>query len=137
MFILLPRKGSQDNLEEKVLIRTINTKVVGVTFACAKDEDIQRQDPIKQIYSLKTKIHLEPYEYEGEPANYVILDKKGLDIGNIKATLSKRLYEEYSGCYFNARITELTGDDEYHRTAGCKIAIDIYKDKDQPENTPG
>ncbi|MBU5331448.1 hypothetical protein KQI61_04500 [Anaerocolumna aminovalerica] len=116
---------SDTKAESKVLVKSLKTKVVGVTFNSAFDPDVSRQEIIKDFVSLKTPIYLKPHIYEGEPANYVVLSRKGMDIGNLKAELSKELATKYKDCTYEVEITALTGDDE--RTVGCNILLNIYK----------
>jgi hypothetical protein len=111
----------------KKLIQTFNTKVAGVTYPCAKDKFINRQDVLKGIYSFHPKFHLEPFVFNDKMAYYVIYDKRKLDIGCVKATLAKELSEKYSGCEFRVVFLEITGDDENRRNAGCNISIEVYR----------
>lgn len=121
------KEATSNNSSVKVHLATIHTRLVGVTLKCDKDDDILRKELLKGIISPKTELHLEYYENNGQPTYYVIMSKTGLDIGTLKAEVSKDLYHKYRGCDFIVKITELTSEKPGYPTTGCNLAIQVYR----------
>jgi hypothetical protein len=95
---------------------------VGTFAECDLDKRYERSEI---ICSLKpnSKLDLEYWEYKGEPAFYVCY--KGLDAGNVPATISKTLHDVYGDCEL---VVTMRG--EAYSVGGDwmqKIKIDVYK----------
>ena len=106
-----------------VLVATLNTKVVGVTFPTTQGPYETRQEALESIRNGDT-LSLEYYEYKGSPAFRVVLNRSKTDIGNLRAELSSELYKKYKNCIFKIVNWEITGG--YDKTYGCNIKIEIY-----------
>lgn len=113
----------QQFLDENELVRTIHTKVVGVTFRNA--DGSSRQENLSYCTSGGT-ISFEPFTYKGAPAYAVYCG--GLQIGNLPADLSRDLYDLPDSYTFFGDIDEVTGGDDGLKY-GCNLVITLYRKK--------
>lgn len=93
------------------------SKVRGVTFQCEKENSINRQEVLKRLKP-NEKLTIEKYEYNGEPA-VMLLNSKGLDVGNLSAEMSKKYYNKN----FEVYVSEITGGNG--KNLGCNIIIKL------------
>lgn len=105
------------------LIRTIETRVVGVSYK--NDDGSSRQQIISELYEGEDA-SIEYFEYNGEPA-FAVLDSFGNQIGNLSRDLAADIYRKYNGCYFNTSILRITGD-ETTKYLGCVVSIEVYEE---------
>lgn len=103
------------------LLKSINTRVVGVSFQ--NDDGTDRQEILSGL-SVGEAMLLKYFEYENEPA-YAVTDAIGNRIGSLSKELSADIYRKYKDCFFAVQISDITGGD-YDRKYGCIIDIDIY-----------
>jgi hypothetical protein len=120
---LKKEESKQESEETKRLAECLNTRIVGTFAECDMDEEQYREDLILKVKK-DTMLSLKYWEYNGEPAYYV-LNKKGLDLGCLPKDVSKTLYEKYKDCYFDVMVTERTKDEHDNET--CDIRIYVYK----------
>lgn len=92
-----------------------HSKVRGTTYQCQKDSGINRQDVVAKLKP-NEKLTVERYEYNGEPA-IMLLNSKGLDVGNFSADMAKKLYNKE----FDVFVSEITGGNG--KSYGCNITI--------------
>lgn len=95
----------------------IHSKLRGVTFNCEKNSNINRQNVVAKLKE-NEKLTVERYEYNGEPA-IMLLNSKGLDVGNFSADMAKKLYNKE----FDVFVSEITGGNG--KTLGCNIIIKL------------
>lgn len=103
------------------LLKSINTRVVGVSFQ--NDDGTDRQEILSGL-SVGEGMLLKYFEYENEPA-YAVTDAVGNRIGSLSKELAADIYRKYKDCYFSVMISDITGGDD-GRKYGCIIDIDIY-----------
>lgn len=103
------------------LLKSINTRVVGVSFQ--NDDGTDRQEILSGL-SVGEGMLLKYFEYENEPA-YAVTDAVGNRIGSLSKELAADIYRKYKDCYFSVVISDITGGDD-GRKYGCIIDIDIY-----------
>ena len=103
------------------LLKSINTRVVGVSFQ--NDDGTDRQEILSGL-SVGEGMLLKYFEYENEPA-YAVTDAAGNRIGSLSKELAADIYRKYKDCYFSVMISDITGGDD-GRKYGCIIDIDIY-----------
>lgn len=103
------------------LLKSINTRVVGVSFQ--NDDGTDRQEILSGL-SVGEGMLLKYFEYENEPA-YAVTDAVGNRIGSLSKELASDIYRKYKDCYFSVMISDITGGDD-GRKYGCIIDIDIY-----------
>lgn len=104
-------------------IKSFDTVIVGTFANCRLDRTERRQDIIGYIKP-KWELHLQQFEYEGEPAYYVC-HPNGLDVGCIPAQLAKTLYDNYR--YNEFKVTAIERIYDEHDNETFKIRIDIYR----------
>lgn len=110
-------------LDENELVRTIHTKVAGVTFR--NSDGSSRQENLSYCIS-GGNVEFEHFTYQGAPAYSVSCG--GLQIGNLPADLSRDLYELDDSYTFVGEIDEVTGG-EYGLKYGCNLRIELYRHK--------
>lgn len=110
-------------LDQNELVRTIHTKVVGVTFR--NKDGSSRQENLSYCVSGGT-IEFEHFTYQGAPAYAVYCG--GLQIGNLPADLARDLYELPDTYTFIGDIDEVTGGDD-GLNYGCNLSIELYRQK--------
>lgn len=113
----------QHFLGENELVRTIHTKVVGVTFR--NKDGSSRQENLSYCVSGGT-VEFEYFTYQGAPAYAVYCG--GLQIGNLPADLARDLYELPDTYTFIGDIDEVTGGDD-GLNYGCNLSIELYRQK--------
>lgn len=104
------------------LVRTIHTKVVGVTFQ--NNDGSDRQDILAGCIC-GDQLELRPFVYGGAPA-YAVFDG-GEQIGNIPADTAQVIHDQAAGLVIRAEIAEITGGDG--RKYGCNILVKLYRHK--------
>ena len=123
-----PQNQSQpENMRTISYHKTFN--VAGVTFKCKLNEDVKRQE-ILEYCKTKDRIHLEQYEYKGEPAFLIVLDKNNLDIGTVPANIVPTILK-YKDRDTSVEFTEVS----YFQPEGkrkeinyAKVQFLVYKD---------
>ena len=113
----------QHFLDENELVRTIHTKVVGVTFR--NKDGSSRQELLSYCIGGET-VEFEYFTYQGAPAYAVYCG--GDQIGNLSADLARTLYELPDTYTFVGEISEVTGGDD-GLNYGCNLSIDLYRQK--------
>lgn len=113
------------------LLKSINTRVVGVSFQ--NDDGTDRQEILSGL-SVGEGMLLKYFEYENEPA-YAVTDAAGNRIGSLSKELAADIYRKYKDCYFSVMISDITGGDD-GRKYGCIIDIDIYDTVPDVVKTP-
>lgn len=117
----------------KTPVAKFKTKIVGVTYNCDSSKMSNRQDILEYLYKdFKSwyEIFLKPYQYNFEPAIYVMHEKR--DMGNLNKKLAFTLITEYppNDYIYHSFITDVIGgpsDSNPKRNYGCNIAIYVYK----------
>lgn len=104
------------------LVKTIHTKVVGVTFQ--NDDGSDRQEILSYCF-FGDQLELRPFVYDGAPA-YAVFDG-GEQIGNIPADTAQVIHDQAAGLVIRAEIAEITGGDG--RKYGCNILVKLYRHK--------
>lgn len=104
------------------LVKTIHTKVVGVTFQ--NDDGSDRQDILAGCIP-GDQLELRPFVYKGLPA-YAVFDG-GEQIGNIPAETAQVIHDQGDGLVIRAEIMEITGGDGLKY--GCNIVVHLYRHK--------
>lgn len=107
------------------LLKTIDAKVVGITF---KNEDGTDRQEILSFVCDGDPVVIEYYEYRGEPA-YSVSTEDGDQIGNLAKELAADIRRKYGECAFDARISELYDFDDFSKI-GCRVNMDIYESED-------
>lgn len=110
-------------LDQNKLVRTIHTKVAGVTFR--NSDGSSRQENLSYCIS-GGPVEFEHFTYQGAPAYAVFCG--GLQIGNLPADLARDLYELDDSYTFVGDIDEVTGGDDGLKY-GCNLRIELYKQK--------
>lgn len=109
-------------LSSHVLVKTIHTKVVGVTFQ--NDDGSDRQEILSYCF-FGDQLELRPFVYDGAPA-YAVFDG-GEQIGNIPADTAQVIHTQAAGLVIRAEISEITGGDGMKY--GCNILVKLYRHK--------
>lgn len=110
-------------LDQNKLVRTIHTKVAGVTFR--NSDGSSRQENLSYCIS-GGPVEFEHFTYQGAPAYAVFCG--GLQIGNLPADLARDLYELDDSYTFIGDIDEVTGGDDGLKY-GCNLQIELYRQK--------
>ena len=110
------------------LLKTTDTKVVGITFKNSDGTD--RQDILSCVCD-GDPVTIEYFEYRGDPA-YSVKTLDGDQIGNLSKELADDIRRMYGDCVFDAHISELYYFDDGAKT-GCRIRLNIY---DSPDDIP-
>lgn len=110
-------------LDENELVRTIYTKVAGVTYR--NSDGSSRQENLSYCIS-GGNVEFEHFTYQGAPAYSVSCG--GLQIGNLPADLARDLYELDDSYTFVGEIDEVTGGDDGLKY-GCNLRIELYRQK--------
>ena len=113
----------QQFLDENELVRTIHTKVVGVTYR--NSDGSSRQENLSYCIT-GGNIELEHFTYRGAPAYSVSCG--GLQIGNLPADLARDLYELDDSYTIVGEFDEVTGG-ENGLKYGCNILVHLYRRK--------
>ena len=113
----------QHFLDQNKLVRTIHTKVAGVTFR--NSDGSSRQENLSYCIG-GGPIEFEHFTYKGAPAYAVFCG--GLQIGNLPADLARDLYELDDSYTFFGEIDEVTGGDDGLKY-GCNLQIELYREK--------
>lgn len=106
-------------------IARFHTKVVGVTYPTTQGGCSTRQEALGCMRR-KDTLSVEYFDYNGEPAYRVILDRNYSDIGNLSADLAEEIYKKYKDCTIKVVDWEITGGDN-GRNYGCNIELAFYK----------
>lgn len=106
-------------------IARFHTKVVGVTYPTTQGGCSTRQEALGCMRR-KDTLSVEYFDYNGEPAYRVVLDRNYSDIGNLSADLAEELYKKYKDCTIKVVDWEITGGDD-GRNYGCNIELVFYK----------
>lgn len=106
-------------------IARFHTKIVGVTFPTTQGGCSTRQEALADMRR-KDTLSVKYYEYNGEPAYMVVLDRNYSDIGNLSADLASEIYRKYNDCVIKVVDWEVTGGDE-RQNYGCNIELAFYK----------
>lgn len=104
------------------LVKTIHTKVVGVTFQ--NDDGSNRQDILADCIP-GDQLELRPFVYKGLPA-YAVFDGDK-QIGNIPSETAQVIHDCSIGLVVRSEIAEITGGDGLKY--GCNIIVQIYSCK--------
>lgn len=107
------------------LLKTIDAKVVGITFK--NENGIDRQEILSFVCN-GDPVVIEYYEYKGEPA-YSVSTEDGDQIGNLAKELAADIRRKYGECAFDAHISELYDFDDFSKI-GCRVNMDIYESED-------
>lgn len=107
------------------LLKTTDTKVVGITFK--NDDGTDRQDILSCVCNGDPVI-IQYYEYRGDPA-YSVSTIDGDQIGNLSKELASDIYKTYGECAFDAHISEIYDFDDGVKT-GCRILLNVYDSQD-------
>ena len=110
-------------LDQNELVRTIYTKVAGVTFR--NSDGSSRQEHLSYCIGGESVV-FEHFTYQGAPAYSVHCG--GLQIGNLPADLARDLYELDDSYTFVGEIDEVTGGDDGLKY-GCNLRIELYRQK--------
>ncbi len=110
-------------LDENELVRTIHTKVAGVTYR--NSDGSSRQEHLSYCFGGES-VEFEHFTYQGAPAYSVHCG--GLQIGNLPADLARDLYELGDNYTFVGEIDEVTGGDDDLKY-GCNLRIELYRQK--------
>jgi TM2 domain-containing membrane protein YozV len=113
--------GTAHTPAQKQLVKSFDTVIVGTFANCRLDRTEKRQDLIGYVKP-KWELHLQQFEYEGEPAYYVC-HPNGLDLGCVPAEIAKTLYQEYRDCEFKVMAVKRIYDDHDNETFNIKIEI--------------
>lgn len=106
-------------------IARFHTKVVGVTYPTTQGGCSTRQEALVCMRR-KDTLSVEYFDYNGEPAYRVVLDRNYSDIGNLSADLAEEIYKKYKDCAIKVVDWEITGGDD-GRNYGCNIELAFYK----------
>lgn len=106
-------------------VARFHTKVVGVTFPTTQGGCVTRQEALADMRR-KDTLRIEYFEYNGEPAYRVILNRNHSDIGNLSADLADEIYRKYKDCTIKVVDWEVTGGEE-NKNYGCNIELAFYK----------
>lgn len=106
-------------------ITRFHTKVVGVTYPTTQGGYSTRQEALSCIRR-KDTLSVEYFDYNGEPAYRIVLDRNHSDIGNLSADLARETYRKYKNCTIKIVDWEITGGDD-GRNYGCNIELAFYK----------
>lgn len=98
--------------------------LAGVTFPCYKDGDFLRQDEISDI-SVDDTIHLEEYQYKGEPAYLVVPDRTDMDIGVVPAHVAEMISNEYAFHKAEGYIKKIEEVESDNPKFDCVEVVDI------------
>lgn len=104
-------------------VRTIRTKVAGVTFR--NSDGSSRQENLSYCIT-GGPVEFEHFTYKGAPAYSVSCG--GLQIGNLPADLARDLYDLPDTYTFMGEIDEVTGGEDGLKY-GCNLRIDLYREK--------
>lgn len=107
------------------LLKTIDAKVVGITF---KNNDGTDRQEILSFVCDGDPVVIEYYEYRGDPA-YSVSTVDGDQIGNLSKELAADIRRKYGDCAFDAHISELYDFDDFTKV-GCRVSMDIYESDD-------
>lgn len=110
---------------QKRLIKTFDTELTGTFAKCVFDKEFERAGV---LCSLKPKdtFYLEYWEYQGNPAYYVMCKRDGLDMGCIPASIAKVLHDVYRDCEPEITLPDKAKYNNYNELIQ-KIKIEIYK----------
>ena len=117
------REALEEFLEKNELVRTIRTKVVGVTHQ--NSDGSSRQKHLAECID-GASVELRYFTYKGAPAYSVHCC--GDQIGNLPADLARDLYELPDTYTLVGEIDEVTGGEDGLKY-GCNLRIDIYREK--------
>jgi len=106
-------------------IRTIDAKVVGITF---KNNDGTDRQEILSYVCTGDPVTIKYYEFRGEPA-YSVNTEDGDQIGNLSKELAADICMKYKECAFDAHISDMYDFDDGAKT-GCRVSIDVYESED-------
>lgn len=106
-------------------IARFHTKVVGVTYPTTQGGCSTRQEAL-ECMRRKDTLSVEYFDYNGEPAYRVVLDRNYSDIGNLSADLAEEIYKKYKNCTIKVVGWEITGGYD-GRNYGCNIELVFYK----------
>ena len=85
--------------------KQFSCKVAGVSFKCAMDEEMTRQEVLEGVHNGQI-VSIVPYKYKGEPAYYVVDPDVDLDFGNLPADISEEV-SEFENPTFEAYVKEV------------------------------
>lgn len=113
------------------LLKTIHTKVVGVTYPSVGNDNFSSRQEVLGILSGRFKrknlLSLRYFQYNGNPAYRVVYNTLNADIGNLSAELAASFYSKYKDNIMIISDFQVTGGpDNGVKTYGCNLTIDIY-----------
>lgn len=104
-------------------VASLRARVVGVTFPC-DNVHWTRQEALQHI-AWKDTLRIVPYSFEGDPAYYVVIDRTNTDIGNLSASLAKKISEKYSDC--SIKVADYNITENSRGILGCVLTLEFYK----------
>lgn len=117
------QRGSEFNNQSERFIKSFDTVIVGTFAKCSLDKNENREDLIRYVKP-KWELSLQYWEYNGEPAYYV-MHPSGVDVGCLPKDISKNIYENYKECEFEVIVNDRILDDRNNET--CNLQIYIYR----------